>query len=310
VITGGVVQPVPGTPEYVVGMMEFERGTVPVLRLDSWLEIPERPYEVGGQVLLVQSGDYQLGIAVDRVREVQLIDDEELKPPSEALVSSPMVQACWQSGARWILMLDAEKLVDETLALREQLPQWRPVAADEVIERVQTEGTEQYCVFSRGTRELALPISAAREMLSMEEITTVPQAPSQLLGVLNLRGSILPVLRIDGWLGLPVQAQKTPLSGQIVVVETGEVSVGIVIDRVHEVKRVDLKDVKPYVATSEGDMVFQGTWDTPGGRVAILDADRLVGAAVEAVSGGFRQVLAEQRAAAVRGTEASAEDRQ
>jgi purine-binding chemotaxis protein CheW len=287
VVTGGVVQSVAELPPYVVGVMEHERGAVPVVRIDAWLDVVERPYEMGGQILLVEFDDFRVGVVVDRVREVRLIDDEEIKPPSEADVASPLFRACWQSGARWILVLDAERLVGQVLTLRDRIPHWGPVVREDLSERFRTRGAEQYCVFSRGNRELALPIAAAREMLGGQTITPVPQAPPQLVGVLNLRGDLLPLVRIDGWLGLP--PRPTSVTDQIVVVESAGVFLGILVDRVHEVRRVELQEVKPYAATSEADAIFRGTWDTPHGRITLLDADRLMEVAVEVVSGGFRQ---------------------
>jgi purine-binding chemotaxis protein CheW len=287
VVTGGVVQPVGDVPPYVVGVMEHERGALPVVRIDAWLDIVERPYEVGGQILLVECDEFRVGVVVDRVREVRLIDDEEIKPPSEADVASPLFRACWQSGSRWVLVLDAERLVGQVLTLRDRMPQWNPIVRDELSARFQVRSAEQYCVFSRGNWDLALPIAAARETLGAQTITPVPQAPSQLVGVLNLRGDLLPLIRIDGWLGLP--ARTASVTDQIVVVESAGVLLGIVVDRVHDVRRVEMQQVTPYVATSEADVIFRGTWDTPQGRITLLDADRLMEVAVEVVSGGFRQ---------------------
>jgi len=296
VVTGRVVQPVAELPTYVLGIMEHERGTVPVVRADAWLDVAERPYEVGGQILLVESDDFQVGVVVDRVREVRRIDDEDLKPPSEADISSPLFRACWHSASRWVVVLDAERLVGQVLTLRDRMPQWGPVVRQDLSERFQLGGTEQHCVFSRGNRDLALPIAAAREMLTCESVTPVPQAPPQLVGVLNLRGDLLALLRIDSWLGLP--PRPLSITDQVVVVESGGVSVGIVVDRVQDVRRIELSEVKPYAATSDSEVIFRGTWDTPRGRITLLDADRLMEAAVEVVSGGFRQALAQQGATA------------
>jgi purine-binding chemotaxis protein CheW len=287
VVTGGVVQPVSDVPPYVVGVMDHERGALPVVRIDAWLDIVERPYEVGGQVLLVECDEFRVGVVVDRVREVRLIDDEEIKPPSEADVASPLFRACWQSGARWVLVLDAERLVGQVLTLRDHMPQWNAVAHEDLTARLQVKSSEQYCVFSRGNRDLALPIAAARETLGAQTITPVPQAPPQLVGVLNLRGDLLPLICIDGWLGLPPRAASA--TDQIVVVESGGVLLGIVVDRVHDVRRIEMQQVKSYIAASEVDVIFRGTSDTPLGRIALLDADRLIEVAVEVVSGGFRQ---------------------
>ena len=124
------------TDRFLAAMARLhERGAVPVVRIDAWLDVAERQYEVGGQILLVECEDFRVGVLVDRVREVRRIDDDEIEPPSEADVSSPLFRACWQSGSRWVLVLDAERLVGQVLTMRDRMPDWEPVVREDVSAR-------------------------------------------------------------------------------------------------------------------------------------------------------------------------------
>jgi purine-binding chemotaxis protein CheW len=62
------------------------------------------------------------------------------------------------------------------------------------------------CVVLLGGRPFAVDVTAAREVVVVEQTTPVPGAPAPLIGVMNLRGSVLPVVEARPLLGLPVHA--------------------------------------------------------------------------------------------------------
>lgn len=287
VISGGVARPTPGAPPHFAGTLETERGVVPLIRIEALLGAAGQPYEIGSHVLLVEANQFRIGIVVDRVREVRAIDPAEIASAAE-MEGNPLVRGVWQGPAREAIIVDGERLVSEALAARDEIPDW-VAAPKEDPRRRQTSGTEEFCVFARGEIDLALPIAAAREVLTGESVTPVPQSPAQLIGVLNLRGEILPLVQIDGWLGL---SQKSlSLDDQIVVVESQGILVGIIVDRVRDVRSLELREIGRYSGPGEENPIFRGLWQSGGQKIAIVDSERLVHAAVEAVTNGFRRAL-------------------
>src|SRR6185295_9519406 len=86
-----------------------------------------------------------------------------------------------------------------------------------------------------GAQHYALDIASVREVIFVPEITAIPRQPHHTLGVLNLRGRVLPVVDLRRALGLP-PAAPTP-SSRVVVAQDGRL-VGLLADEVSQVATV------------------------------------------------------------------------
>ncbi len=105
-----------------------------------------------------------------------------------------------------------------------------------------TISVNQYLSFSLGAETFATPVSRVREIMDLTAVTRVPQTPAYMLGVINLRGSVVPVIDLRSLLGLPGVEQTR--DSCIIVLEialNGELFIlGAVADAVREV--FDLAD--------------------------------------------------------------------
>lgn len=147
---------------------------------------------------------------------------------------------------------------------------------------------QDYCIFTRSGRDFAVSVSAAHEVLAGEAATPVPQAPAALVGVLNLRGEVLPLVQLDSLLGMPPRPYVA--GNQIVVVSSAEIGdVGLVVDRVRDVSSIDPKEITSCPAGEPGHRLCRGDWRSQTGVVAVLDAEKLVAEAVKTVSVRFQQ---------------------
>ncbi|MDI3298488.1 MAG: chemotaxis protein CheW [Bacillota bacterium] len=102
---------------------------------------------------------------------------------------------------------------------------------------------EQVVVLELDGQAYGADIASVREVLAFQPITRVPQAPPFVLGVINLRGRIIPVIDLRRRLGLGA-AEPGPLS-RIVVVEDGEELIGMLVDGVSEVLDIPADLVEP-----------------------------------------------------------------
>jgi len=126
------------------------------------------------------------------------------------------------------------------------------------------------CFELRG-QELALPIADVRETLPVPPITRVFLVPACLAGVFSLRGDIVPVIDLGVLLGLP--AAPAGDDSKIVVVDHAAGVVGIVVDRLRDLRTVDgALDPPPINLASEVAALLLGVVATPTGSVRVLDA--------------------------------------
>lgn len=107
--------------------------------------------------------------------------------------------------------------------------------------------TRQYLTFKLGEEVFALEVANAREILEFVSITKVPRTPEFMRGVINLRGSVVPVMDMRVKFGMS-QTEKT-VNTCIIVVEVsveGEAMVlGALVDSVQEVFELEADQIEP-----------------------------------------------------------------
>ncbi|MCB9559074.1 MAG: chemotaxis protein CheW [Kofleriaceae bacterium] len=130
------------------------------------------------------------------------------------------------------------------------------------------------CFELRG-QELALPIEDVRETLTLRPITRVFLSPPWLAGIFSLRGDIVPAVDLGVLLGLPRTVPGD--DGRLVVVEHGARVVGILVERLRELRTVDADAVEaaPANLAPEVASLLAGVIATPTGTVRVLDGDAL-----------------------------------
>jgi len=105
-----------------------------------------------------------------------------------------------------------------------------------------TDGS-QYLTFTLGAEEYGVEILKVQEIKGYSAITPIPNTPSYVKGVMNLRGSIIPIVDLRAKLSMAEAAynQFTVIS----VVRVGAKTVGVVVDAVSDVLNIPLKDIQP-----------------------------------------------------------------
>ena len=100
-----------------------------------------------------------------------------------------------------------------------------------------------YLTFQAGAEEYGIEIFKVREIIRMLPITPVPGSPPEMVGVINLRGKVIPVISIRTRFGMP--ASEPHPHNVIIVVENLQGEIGIAVDRVAEVARFTEAETEP-----------------------------------------------------------------
>lgn len=129
--------------------------------------------------------------------------------------------------------------------------------------------------FELGGQRYAVPLAAVREIIRAEPATPVPGAPADVLGIINLRGSIVTIL--DGCARLGLAATPGSPEPRLVIFHDEAENIGMRIDALQDVLELDTRDLMPpphgHPARSDDPVV--GTLYRDGGFIALLDARRL-----------------------------------
>jgi len=136
---------------------------------------------------------------------------------------------------------------------------------------------DRYLCFALEEQSFAVPITAVREIVEMQEITPVPHMPEYLRGVVNLRGQIIPI--IDLRLRLNMEFREYDRRTCIVIVAYEDKQIGLVVDRMDEVVHFDEdhREPAPDYRDEHGLHRFVGGVGRRDDRVVmLLDSDMIL----------------------------------
>ncbi|HSW58092.1 MAG TPA: chemotaxis protein CheW [Dehalococcoidales bacterium] len=111
-----------------------------------------------------------------------------------------------------------------------------------MIEKVAT-AEKQLVVFTLAEESYAVDINMVKEIIQMQPITRVPGTPPSVEGVINLRGSVIPI--VDLRKRFQLKTIERNKDTRIVVVACKGSEVGVIVDSVAEVLRISLEAIEP-----------------------------------------------------------------
>lgn len=135
------------------------------------------------------------------------------------------------------------------------------------------EGEVEAIIFSLDNEDYAVDIHQVKEVIKVRELTVVPKAPRDIMGVISLRGVVIPVMNLRERLGMPMKN-----SGErIIIVADGTGLLGLLVDTVRNVVRVAEKSIEPppSINTIDGELI-RGVGRHKGGMFILIDMKKML----------------------------------
>jgi purine-binding chemotaxis protein CheW len=148
------------------------------------------------------------------------------------------------------------------------------------MEQIRAEDELQLVTFRLANEEYGLPITKVQEINRLLPITKLPQTPSFMEGIINLRGRIIPVIDLRKRFQLPITEHNDDT--RIVVVEINGQTVGVTVDAVTEVVRLSTTDVEaPPVSIVVDSRYIDGVGKIDDRLIILLDINQVLTAQEE-----------------------------
>lgn len=141
----------------------------------------------------------------------------------------------------------------------------------------QTKSATQYLTIRLADEEYAIPILRVQEIRGVAGVTRIANAPSHVRGVMNLRGSVTPIVDLRVRLGMPAK-EATPMAATVVV-NVGDKFIGLVVDSVSDVQNFESDSIEPppQLGASVDTAFLNGMAKQDDRLIALLDLDRVFG---------------------------------
>jgi purine-binding chemotaxis protein CheW len=135
----------------------------------------------------------------------------------------------------------------------------------------------EYVVFALGAEKFAVGIESIQEILKPQNVTEIPHTPDFLVGVINLRGKIVPVVDLRQRLGM--SAKEVGKSSRIIVAIHQSQAIGMLVDSVLAVQPVATKRIErasPLISGAVDSDYFEGIANLGNYIVTILDVKKVL----------------------------------
>ncbi|UEM23696.1 chemotaxis protein CheW [Skermanella mucosa] len=243
----------PHADDTLLGVVTVRGRLIPLFDLATLLELgPARP-GIGeadaARIIVLSFGGLRAGLLVDRAREILRVPAGQIDPvpPLFRRDGGEIEGICrLDRGRRLVSVLDPERLFRSEEARRGLAAQSDHPDADTPEEGMADRGadTESFVIFRLGTVEYGLPSSCVEQVAAVpDQLTPVPKAPDFIEGVINHRGSVLPV--IDQRRRFALSGAAPARSRRIIVTRMGANRAGILVDAVTGLLRIPIAAIEP-----------------------------------------------------------------
>ncbi len=214
---------VPRTPDYVQGIANLRGVVLPIIDIRPRFGMEHAEDTDGTRVLVIDVGGVKMGLRVDRVKQVTSVSRADMESPPEAIrgASTEYLNGVVKldAGARIIMALDASKVCDLKMdgaktaagactAGATGVPDREKEKTSAGADYAAADDLQQLVSFQVAKEEFAFPMERVREILRVETPTKVPNAPDSVLGVLTVRGQLLPIVDLRRQLQLQSMADE------------------------------------------------------------------------------------------------------
>lgn len=139
----------------------------------------------------------------------------------------------------------------------------------------------KYLTFALAGEQYGLSVTAVREIIRMTDITPVPQVPSHVRGVINLRGKVVPIVDLRLTFGYEAEActQRTCIIVADVRMGGHRRSMGVIVDHVSEVLNITRQEIEPMpdVGRDVDTRHLKALAKVKGAVIVLIDLDRVLG---------------------------------
>jgi purine-binding chemotaxis protein CheW len=297
------VSALPNAPAHVLGLMSLRQRLLPLVSLRSLFGMPRIAYTEQQRIVVTAlPGGQHVGLVTDSVKEVLSVPRAQAEAMPGILANDAGLQEFTSicrldDGKRLVSIIATDKLLHMPAIVQAVGAAQQAAGATAALEQDNMNHDEseagsdddtQLVIFRLGAEEFGVPIMCVQEIVRVPEtLTRVPMTPAFVEGVINLRGTVLPVIDQRSRLGLAAVPRS---EGQrIMVYMLGGLRTGFIVDSVAEVLRIPRGLITPAPALSlEQSQLISRVANLQAGKrlVMLIDPQHLLqGSERQAVQG-------------------------
>lgn len=268
------ITPVPLAKSHVAGLINLRGEVIPVLNLREKYKIESYIKSEDARIIIIEKNGFKLGVLVDKVLNISSIEQAQMNECKITTLEEVKAVIKQKEGDKLITFIDSDKIVEESLALS-------------VFQKINIESTtskvdeseqklskqERYILVQIDDQNYALNIANIQEIIRFSDYSTVPSENDDILGIINLRNEIIPIINIQKL--LKADNKRIDDETKIVIANNSGVKFGFVVDRILSVISANEEEIKPLPTFANFENIFSGTIKSDDKMYIILNIEKL-----------------------------------
>jgi len=267
----------------VLGVVTLQDRLLPIVSLRALLGLPaagERQQR--SKVVVVLLGNAVVGVVADATREILRVDPDIIDPAPALLTrgegEAEILSICRvDNGRRLIALLSPDQLFRPDL-VRRILAEQGIASESQSQPQASAMAHEQFIIFRLGKQDYGIPITAVAEIARPpEDITRLPKAPDFIDGVMNLRGSVVPIINLRRRFDLGSAEHVS--SQRVLILAVDGTTAGFLVDGVSEIMKVQVDAIQPAPEVSQEQMRLISrviNLEAAGRLILLVDSSQLL----------------------------------
>jgi len=278
------VTPVPGSPSFILGVINLRGLIIPVLDSRVRFHLAPQDPTPKTRIIVLRLASGLTGMQVDSVTEVVRLEDHTVRetPPLVAGIRAEYLAGMVTAGTRLITLIHLEKLLDSAeLTRRGDFEEFGLAGSmvggvDQDGETLEEDG-RPFVTFRLGSESFGIALQEVEEIVELPPVTKVPDAPDYVLGVICLRDQVLPLVDLSEILSIQQEGAERKRD-MVVLLSFGTAKIGVVVDEIQEILRVQDDQVLPTPQTlSEAEREhLEGVLLQPGRMVSLINVLKII----------------------------------
>jgi purine-binding chemotaxis protein CheW len=275
------VSELPRPETAVLGVVTLRDRLLPLVSLRALLGLPVGQHGQRGKVVVMSIGEGTVGVVVDATREILRLDPEIVDPAPTLLTrgegDAEITAICrLDGGRRLVALLSPDRLFRSELV--ERILDEQGNSGPGLQPETNAMADEQFIIFRLGNQDYGIPIAAVSEIARPpEHITRLPKSPALIDGVMNLRGSVVPIVDLRRRFDLNGTEQSG--SRRILMLAIGGVIAGFLVDSVSKIMKISVDAICPAPELSPEQMRLisrLANLEDDGGLILLVDPTQLL----------------------------------
>ena len=278
---------VPNSPSYVEGACNLRGNVVPIIDGRSRFNLDRKKKDENSRVLVIDVDGKATGVIVDKVSEVMNVNmaDIEETPQIVKNIDSDYLKGIVKldNGNRLVMLLDIVSALSVNNTVKDGINgnDGESNKNNNMVNSNNTESIdeEQMVSFLLDKEEYAIGIMKVKEIIRVPQFVKVPNCDAYIEGVVSIRNNLLPIISLRTYFGM--EHMDINDHTRILVVDMGNFTAGIMVDKISEVLRVPISSIQPPPRLSvQGGEQLKGVAKLNNGKrmILILEPSKLISA--------------------------------